>query len=148
MKASNIYKARLHVHPPPLPTHYGFIKNLQQILVRVNHGKFLEEIKQRILQDHICLVKIDKIVFSKLTWEISLSVSDEQVSKQLDYSFPISNFQILSISRLLGCYFSMYVCVHSCIYECMYIFISNYVCNYVCNYICSAYNNVCIYSYL
>ena len=73
-----------------------------------------EKIKSTIPreQNHASwLVKNCKTVFSKLTWQISLSVSGkpgEQSSEHLASSFPFSNFQILSSH--LGCYFSGISC--------------------------------------
>ena len=54
------------------------------------------------------LFKNSKTVFSKLTWKISLSVSGEQTSKHSTWSFPFSEFLILS--SLLSCYFSEIYC--------------------------------------
>ena len=78
-------------------TPYSFIKNLQHTQLRDSHMKFTKKNKvgnTTWAKYAAWLVKNGKIVFSKLTRKISLSVY--QASKHLASSFPFSDFYTLS----------------------------------------------------
>ena len=79
-------------------TPYGFIKNLRLIHQRESHMRFTGKMKAAIPceQNYVAwLVKNDKTVFSKLTREISLSVSGKQAIRWAStwpLSVPFSDF--------------------------------------------------------